>query len=291
MVVGSATLSAAELPDISTVPKDLTTPPMTVGEPAPGRRVKQTSPGYEGTRVYHTLHLPTDWRRGERFPILVEYPGNGPYRNGFGDVCTGKVEYCNLGYGISGGKGFLWICMPFVNTETMANQTQWWGDVAATVDYCRTTVRRVCETYGGDSSSVILTGFSRGAIACNYIGLHDDEIARLWLAFIPHSHYDGVKDWAYPGADRASALRRLKRLKGRASFVSHEGSVEETRRYLAATGVKAPFTFQVLPYRNHRDDWVLRDIPERGRLRAWLGAVLRDRPGRCDSATKPTACD
>jgi galactonate dehydratase len=28
---------------------------------------------------------------------------------------------------------------------------------------------------------VILTGFSRGAIACNYIGLHDAEIAKLWL--------------------------------------------------------------------------------------------------------------
>ena len=53
-------------------------------------------------------------------------------------------------------------------------------------------MRRVCEQYGGDRAAVILTGFSRGAIACNYLGLHNEEIAGLWRAFIPYSHYDGV---------------------------------------------------------------------------------------------------
>jgi hypothetical protein len=267
------------LPDLTTVSTDLQTPPMTLGTPSPGKRVKQTAREYEGTQVYHTLYLPTDWTPGKRYPVIVEYAGNGGYRNTYGDVCTGRVEDSNLGYGISGGSGFIWICVPYVNTKQMRNETRWWGDLEATVEYCKRSVCRVCDRYGGDPSAVILTGFSRGAIACNYIGLHDDEIARLWLAFIPHSNYDGLMRWDYTGSDRASALQRLKRLRGRAQFISQEVSIEATRRYLAGTGVEAPFTFQALPYRNHRDDWVLRDIPERKRLRDWLRRVLQDRPG------------
>jgi hypothetical protein len=262
------------LPDLTSIPADLKTPATTTGEPASGRRVKQTAREYRGTEVYHVLYLPTDWKPGGRYPVIVEYPGNGPYRNECGDVCTGSVEDCHLGYGISGGKGFIWVCLPFVNAKEKRNQFQWWGDVEATVEYCKKTVRRVCEHYGGDLSAVILTGFSRGAIACNYIGLHDDEIAGLWRAFVTHSHYDGVRDWGYAGSDRASALIRLRRLKNRPVFISQEVTTDDIRRYLADTGVQGRFTFQGLPYRNHRDDWVLRDIPERKRLREWLAAVL-----------------
>ena len=124
---------------------------------------------------------------------------------------------------------------------------------------------------------MILTGFSRGAIACNYIGLYDDEIAGLWRAFIPFRHYDGVREWGYPGGDRSSALDRLRRLRGRPVFICQEGSVDNTRDYLAGTGIQAPFTFQPIPFRNHNDMWVLRDIPERRRLRVWLSNVLRQR--------------
>ncbi len=267
---------AVELPDLRSLPLDLRPPQTTEGPPAPGRRVRQVAPEYAGTEVYHVLYLPTDWQPGGRYPVLVEYPGNGPYENRYGDRCTGKVEDCRLGYGISGGKRFIWVCLPFINRQEKKNQLQWWGDVEATVAYCKKTVRRLCEAYGGDPSALILTGFSRGAIACNYIGLHDDETAGLWRAFIPHSHYDGVRSWDYPGSDRASAVERLRRLKGRPVFISQEGTVEDIRRYLAGTGIQAPFTFQVLPYRNHSDDWVLRDIPERQRLRQWLDRVLKE---------------
>jgi hypothetical protein len=269
--------AGAALPDIRTVPPDLKTPPMTDEPPAPGKRVRQVAPGYEGSGVYHALYLPTDYRRGKRYPVIVEYAGN-EYHGRFGDVCTGTVEGSNLGYGISAGRGFIWICMPFVDANRRCNAKTWWGDVQATVDYCKATVRRVCRDYGGDPSAVILAGFSRGAIACNYIGLHDDEIAGLWRAFVAHSHYDGVRRWGYPEDDPASALERLRRLWGRPVFISHEGSCETVRRYIASTGVEAPFTFQAIGYRNHRDDWVLRDIPERTRLREWVRSVLTTRP-------------
>lgn len=42
------------------------------------------------------LYLPPDWRPGEKYPILVEYPGNGGYRNALGDICTGKAAPARL---------------------------------------------------------------------------------------------------------------------------------------------------------------------------------------------------
>jgi hypothetical protein len=271
-----AALSAEEtLPDLSSVKPDLEVVPTTTGEPAPGRRVRQTEPEFAGTDVHHTLYLPNDWKPGRRYPVIVEYAGNGNYANKYGDVSSGEVEGSKLGYGISGGKRFIWICMPYVNTLERKNQLIWWGDVEATVRYARNTVRRVCERYGGDRAAVILSGFSRGAIGCNYLGLHNEEIAGLWLAFIPYSHYDGViATWPYPGVDRASALERLKRLDGRPVFVCQEGSIESTRSYIESTGIQAPFTFQRIGFRNHNDAWALRDIPERRAVRRWLEGVL-----------------
>lgn len=265
-----------ELPDIRDVNPDLTTPPMEIDEAGAGRRVRHTLPGDEDTEVHHALYLPADWRPGGHYPVLVEYPGNGPYQNGYGDICTGRVEDCNLGYGISGGKEFIWICLPFVNPDRQRNQLKWWGDVDATVDYCKRAVHLICEEWGGDPSRVILSGFSRGAIACNYIGLREDRIAGLWRAVIAHSHYDGVRAWGYEGDDRPSALKRLQRLGGRPQFISHEGSIDPTARYVNDAGVRGNFTFLTLPYRNHTDAWVLRDIPERKILRGWLQGILEE---------------
>jgi len=265
----------AELPDLATIPPDLKTPATIEGKPAPGLRVRQTTPGWEGHAVHHTLCLPVNWQRGVRFPVLVEYAGNGGYSNRFGDVSAGTVEGSNLGYGISGGSNYIWICLPFVaqvgNVKT--NTVTWWGDVGETIAYCTNTVNYVCAQFGGDPKAVILCGFSRGAIACNFIGLHDDGIALLWRAFIAHSHYDGVNtNWPYAGADRVSALARLKRLNGRPQFITHEGSTAATEKWLNSSGTTEPITFEAIPFRNHSDQWTLRDIPARRQLRAWLQA-------------------
>jgi hypothetical protein len=269
----------AEYPDIRTVPPDLTTPQVIDVGPAPGLRVRQTLPEYRTTSIHHAVYLPVNWHPNRRFPVIVEYAGNGNYRNSYGDVSEGVPEGSNLGYGISGGKGFLWVCLPYVDKDAKRNQTLWWGDIDATVDYCRKAVASICREFGGDPRSIFLAGFSRGAIACNYIGLRDDEIARLWLGFIPYSHYDGVRTWPYPDCDRTSAIGRLQRLRGRAQFIIQENSVEQTREYLQSTGIRAPFTFVTLPYRNHNDSWVLRDIPARRQVRAWVKKALKERAG------------
>ncbi|MHC4994122.1 MAG: hypothetical protein ACYTGQ_03620 [Planctomycetota bacterium] len=261
-------------------PNDLTVPETIDAPPAPGLRVRQALPGYEDTDIRHTLYLPRDWRPGRSYPLIVEYPGNGPFESKHGDVSSGEVEGCVMGYGASGGKGYIWIAAPFVDVSNGRNATRWWGGeggVEATVAYCKAVVAYARENYGADPERVILAGFSRGAIACNHIGLHDDEIAAVWRGFICHSHYDGVRKWSYENSDRASARRRLQRLHGRPQWISQEGAnLTDTVEYLNEMAPDGDFTFVQMPFLNHTADWTLKNLPERRRLRRWLDRVLAD---------------
>ena len=205
---------------------------------------------------------------GVKYPVIVEYAGNK------WKTSLGTVEGSNLGYGISGGKRVIWVCMPFVDAKNRKNATTWWGDVDATVEYCKKTVVRICEEYGGDASAVFIAGFSRGSIACNFIGLHDEEIASLWRGFICHSHYDGVIEWEYAGSDRKAAAERLKRLGNRPQFISHEDDVSATKNYLRDIHPGGDFTFLAMSFKTHTDAWVLEDIPERKAVRQWFSSVL-----------------
>jgi hypothetical protein len=277
-LLGAAWMQA-ELPDIRSVPPDIATPAMTTGVPGPGIRVRQTLASWKGSEVYHALYLPTDWPTdgdaNRRLPVIVEYAGNGNYRNQYGDVSAGVPEGSNLGYGISAGQGFVWICLPYVNAIERRNQILWWGDADATVEYCVEAVHMVCQQYGGDPFRVLLAGFSRGAIACNYLGLRNERVASLWCGFICYSHYDGVRHWPYSTAnEREEALIRLGRLGGRPQFICHERSADPIREYLASTGVRGAFEIHDLPFRNHNDAWVLRDVPLRRSLRAWVRRVV-----------------
>jgi len=270
---------AEELPDLSNVPRDLVVPEVSSAPPAPGLRSVQTTAGWQGTQVYHTIYLPVDWKAGGRFPVIVEYPGNGNYKNAFGDVSDGSVEGCRLGYGISGGRGFICVCLPYLEIKDgeKKNAVLWWGDVEESKRYCVATVHDVCARYGGDEHAVVLCGFSRGSIGCNFFGLHDDEIAGLWRAFICHSHYDGeIETWPYEGADRAAALARLRRLGNRPQFISQEGSTAATESWLRSTGFPGNWTFEALPFRNHSAEWALCDLPIRRKARAWLQGVLAE---------------
>jgi hypothetical protein len=259
--------------NLNDLPSDLVVPETTDEAPAPGRRVRLTLPDYAGYKLSHVLYLPPEWKRGAKYGVIVEFPGNGNYRNNLGDRSTGLVEDCKLGYGISGGKGFLWLCLPFVDTKNKSHTIQWWGDPDATAAYCRKAVAQICHEYGGDAKAIVLTGFSRGAIACGYIGLHDDETAQLWRAIVAHSHFDGVRRWGYSGDDAASAQERWKRWKGRPLFASHEKTVAEIERFAKSCDLQA--TLMPLPFPNHSPEWVLKDIPERTKLREWLKEALK----------------
>jgi len=214
-----AAASGEEVPDIRSVEPDLVVPAMVGGVPAPGRRVKQTTAGWENTQVHHALYLPVDWQPEMRYPVIVEYAGNGPFTSPYGDVSTGKVEGSCMGYGISGGQGVIWVCMPCLDNAGARNVTSWWGNhpeykVQPTIDYCMATLRMICERYGGDPTKVFLAGFSRGSIACNYIGLHNDawtlrdipsrRALRKWFAATLVAGTAGANDQPPP----AGAFRR-----------------------------------------------------------------------------------
>lgn len=276
----------AEPANVLSIPQDLTVPPIADGAPRAGRRVRETTAGWESTLVHHAVYLPEDWTAEGSFPVLFEYPGNGGFRDALGDVCNGTVEGCNLGYGLSGGRDWIWVCLPFVETTRgrAANTALWWGDPSETVRYCVATVRHVCADLGGDPDRIVLCGFSRGSIACNYIGLRDETIAPLWKAFLCHSHYDGARGWSYPESDRDAARIRLRRLAGRPQFISSEGSNAATRAFLEASGVRAPFTIVDAAFANHTDAWALRDCALRRAARRWLAGLglvahPRDRGG------------
>jgi hypothetical protein len=281
-VIAATEAAFAQIENLHDLPSDLTIPSLIDGPPSAGKRVKLTLPEYAGWDLFHTVYLPTDWSPDRRFPIIFEYPGNGGYQNALGDKCTGLVEDCRLGYGLSGGRGFIWVCLPFVNTQERKHQLNWWGDADETARYCQRAVEQMCRDFGGDRSVLILTGFSRGAIACSYIGLRNDEIAGLWLALLPHSHYDGVRKWPYADSDEASALVRLQRLKSRPQFLTHEKSIDATRTFLVEHQLAERAEFVSLPFPNHSDAWVLKDLPERKRVREWLQKVLDERGNTAD---------
>ena len=285
-ICASPALRADSAPDITTVSADLRIPDLADGPPAAGKRVKlklfENSPPV-------VLYLPTDWTPEKKFPVIVELAGNGNSKNAFGDISTGLPEDSSLGYGLSEGRGCVWACLPFLNHAGDAVATTWWGDAPdyqpdSTVAFLKRAVPALCERFSGDPGRVILCGFSRGSIAANAIGLHDDEISGLWRGFVCYSHYDGVCDgWPFAGSDRLAARKRLARLAGRPQLICHETvtgelNLESTRRYLDQSGITGAFTFLETGFRNHNAAWVLRPSGARSTAREWLSRVLRETP-------------
>ena len=214
-------------PDLNAYTPDLVRPPMLAVEcpvpgsgcrtasavevtPGAGKRVRAVAPGFEHTQVYHPLYLPSEWSGGggggRRYPVVVEYMGNGPFNDGMGDISTGRPEDSNLGWGFAqpAGSKYIWISMPFLSAD-LGNETEistyWWGcpssdagqpciesfDITPTISYLHAALQQAFELYGGDPEKVVITGWSRGAIATGAIGLYDDATSKLFRAFVPVS--------------------------------------------------------------------------------------------------------
>ena len=272
--LGLVVFEAEKKNNLNDIPSDIVVPKMIEGKPAAGKRVKHHWPGENNTAIHHALYLPENWNAKSKWPVIIEFAGNGGYKNNLGDVSLGTVEGCSLGYGITKGRNAIWACLPFVDSKNKQNATNWWGDADATVEYTLRSVKNICEQYQGDAENIILAGFSRGSIACSYIGLRNTEIAKLWKGLICHSHIDGVTQWPYKDSDKQSALLRWQRLQGRAAFISHEVSTEKAKEFLTTNKVVGNFTFMDLPFPNHSDKWVLKDLEERKKVQAWFEKLI-----------------
>jgi hypothetical protein len=267
----------------------LVIPELSSGEPAAGKRVAVTPPEYAGSGVFHTVYLPTSWKRGgEPLPVFFEYTGN--YFPSAGS--TGRPEDAGLGFGLSGGQS-IWVSLPYISDDGNENVVKWWGDTDATVAYAKRNVSRIIKDLGADPNAVFLCGFSRGAIGVNYIGLHDDQIARLWTAFITHDHFDGVRGWRNtawgwpPDQYRAEATKRLRRVGNRPYLVSQNGTDRDTEDYVRSVlSGDNNFTFlsvnteEILgAFPNtfapaaHTDRWLLKPSRYRTAAWAWINGV------------------
>lgn len=266
----------------------LKVPEMLEKRPIAGIRVKQTLLEYKKTNVYHSLYLPTDWKNGYRYPVIVEYTGNYFPPTG----STGKVEDANLGYGLSKGEKFIWLVLPYISKNHKYNEIKWWGDEIATVNYCKKAIKFICDEYGGDPSNLFICGFSRGAIGVNYIGLYDDEIAKLWKGFITNDHYDGIEEWCntywgYPLEKyREDAKKRLKRIKNRPVLIMQNNSaeaVEKIKTYVSNSVDDSSFDYLYVPINKlfskipnsyfettHTDKWLLFENEYATKVRDWI---------------------
>lgn len=263
------------------------------GPPAAGKRVAVTPQRYKGTDVHHMLYLPEDWtrdftKRNASWPVVVEYTGNHYPQAG----STGRVEDARLGYGVSGGE-FIWVTLPFVAENHRENAVRWWGDERATVDYAVENVPAICSKYGGDPDKVILCGFSRGAIAASYIGLHDDRISKLWCGLLTHDHFDGIKEWKNTkwGTPlekyRSSAIGRLSRLDGRPVLVCQAGGTDDIRSFLQPYTARGSVSYITIdpvailggfPNKDatapHNDRWLVAPSEARTQVWRWTERVL-----------------
>ena len=259
------------------------------GPPAPGKRVSMTEPEYAGTDVHHSLYLPHNFADRPKHPLIVEFTGNFYPAAG----STGRVEDAHLGYALTLGRDFIWVVLPFVSDDHRKNETRWWGDEDATVAYAKTCIPRIIEKYQGDPDRVILCGFSRGAIAASYIGLHDDDISKLWSAFFTADHFDGMRAWQETTWGnplekyRATAIRKLQRVNGRPWWISHDGSVDDIAVFLKEAGLlEDNFVLNPVPMKQlfpkipnayfidaHTDMWPLFDNPTSRRAREWVSKI------------------
>ncbi len=234
--------------------------------PAPGKRVRHRLPGDEKSGIYSVLNLPEDWQRGRKYPVIVEYPGNIM----FATVCysPGLPDQCVIGYGITKGKGAICLGMPFVDRATGKIAENAWGNADDTAEYVLRMVAEVCAKFGGDRENIVLTGFSRGAIACGYIGLRNEKIAALWKGFHACQHSDGAN---WNGATMAGAIERAARFKGQAVFQT-DNPQDKFQPVMDAMKTKVTWAQSGLHF--HSTAMFLDDRPSTQQLREWFWQLV-----------------
>jgi hypothetical protein len=234
--------------------------------PAPNKRVRYRLPSDENSRIYGVLNLPEDWTPGKRYPVIVEYPGN----IFFGSLCysTGMPDQCVIGYGMTKGKGAICLGLPFIDRAAGEIAENGWGNADDTADYAMRMVAEVGAKFGGDRQNVVLTGFSRGAIACGYIGLRNDDIAALWKGFHACQHYDGAN---WNGSTMPGALERAARFQGKAVFQTDN---PQAKFQPVMDVMKAQVTWTQSGLRFHSTAMFLDDRPSTQQLREWFWQLV-----------------
>lgn len=262
--------AAGSAPAWTRPPHRLEVPPVSDGPPSPGRRVRYQLPTDQGTGISCILYLPEDWKPDVRQPVIVEYPGNIFFTSGC--YSTGLPDQCVIGYGMTKGRGAIWLSLPFIDRQSASIAENGWGNPDDTAEYAFRMVDEVCGKFGGDRRNVVLTGFSRGALACGFIGLRNERIAALWKGFHACQHYDGD---GWNGAILEGALERARRFHGQAVFQT-DNSEPFFRPVMTAMNTRVTFVQSGLGA--HACAMFLDDRPSTLELRRWFADLVRNSP-------------
>jgi hypothetical protein len=257
-----------DAPEWKRPPGRMDVPGVEDSAPAPGKRVRYRLAGDVKSAIYSVLNLPEDWQPGMKYPVIVEYPGNVFYA----PACysTGLPDQCVIGYGMTKGKGAICLGMPFVDRATGKVVENGWGNADDTADHVMGMVAEVCAKFGGDRENVVLTGFSRGAIACGFIGLRNDRIATLWKGFHACQHYDGAN---WNGSTMPGAIERATRFQGKAVFQT-DNPQDKFQPVMDAMKTKVTWAQSGLGF--HSTAMFLDDRPSTQQLREWFWQLVGD---------------
>ena len=246
----------------------LDVPEMTEGDPQAGRRVRYSRDSLTDQEIYCTLYLPSNWESGKKYPVIAEYPGN-LFFNSKKCWSTGRPEQCVMGYGITKGVQAIWVSLPFVSHGKIAESGFGSHEGKDTADFTIDILNDICTCWGGDKRNIFLCGFSRGAIACGYIGLRDDKIARLWKGFVACQHYDG-SNWRE--SNMHDAIQRAPRFHGKAIF-QIDNSAEKYAFVVDATDPSVQWTWATSGLGYHATAMFLDKRPLMMQLQQWFQTV------------------
>ncbi|EMI17034.1 putative secreted protein [Rhodopirellula maiorica SM1] len=238
------------------------------GQASAGRRVRYKLSDDKDSGIYCALHLPESWMQGKLYPVIVEFPGNIYFTENC--YSTGLPDQGAIGFGMGKHVESIWVTMPFVEYAKDKVVTDGWGNADDTADYTIRVVNEIIGKFGGDRERLVITGFSRGAIACGYIGRRNDSIASLWRGFHACQHYDGD---GWKGATLVSAKARAGRIGQRPIFHTDNDS-EDLKVMLAEVG--ADVTYASSGLGAHATAMFLDERPSTLKLQEWYAALVHE---------------
>lgn len=238
-------------------------PKIGINGPEIGKRCRIYLKEYDN--VYYLIYLPYNYEDTRKFPIIFESPAN-PY-----NPTCGLPEDIYMGYGITQGYDYIWVCAPIVDTEDKIIGSYWGKDPLSTVQCWISIIRDVKSKYRIDDSNIVLCGFSRGAISCCYIGNYTEEISKIWSSYFCHAHFDGCCQSVL-----GSSSERINRIGNRKVLITvgenDYAKICSQRSYEKLLKSEINVNYIEIPGVDHSPNWILDETESTNKAREWLNS-------------------
>lgn len=252
----------------STTPLGSLVPPITEeGTPMAGKRVRIYLEHFP--KAYYVLFLPYNFNTIGKWPVIVESPPN------LWGSETGLPDDVFLGYGITQGMDYIWVCVPFINEEGEILKAYWGSNPLSTVNLWLEVLADLNKRFPVDNDKIILSGFSRGAVSTVYIGNYNDTIGSKWAAYFAHSHFDGCCQILL-----GNSKERLNRIGGRKILIS-AGEIDYAKNcsynaYKKLVSIGSRATYIEIPNADHTPHWALEESESTEKAQHWLNTLFSE---------------